>query len=134
MIPSVSPTVPIADAVSNRQVMSGRDSTVLMTIAPMTNRERYRAKMVDAILTVWSLIRLEKAEDSSRCRNVPRALRTSTAIVVVFMPPAVEPGEPPISIRMMLINFPESENAAKSVVLKPAVLVVTDWKSEARIR
>ena len=57
---------------------------------------------------------------------MPFALRMRTAIVVVFIPPAVEPGEPPISIKIILRSFPESLKEAKSAVLKPAVLVVTD--------
>ena len=51
---------------------------------------------------------------------------TTTAIVVVFRPPAVEPGLPPISIRISESNVPESERFERSIVLKPAVLVVTD--------
>ena len=82
--------------------------------------------MVAAILTVWSLILRENAEASSLWRKVPFALRIRTAMVVVFIPPAVEPGDPPISMSAMLKSFPESENSLKSVVLKPAVLVVTD--------
>ena len=55
--------------------------------------------------------------------------RNRTANVAVFIPPAVEPGEPPMSIRIIMIADPDSSIAARSVVLNPAVLVVTDWKS-----
>ena len=43
-----------------------------------------------------------------------------TANVVVFIPPAVEPGEPPISITDACFI------ALRSTVLNPAVLNVTD--------
>ena len=52
--------------------------------------------------------------------------RNSTAIVVVFIPPAVEPGEPPISISTIIIVLLLSLICARSTVLKPAVRVVTD--------
>ena len=47
------------------QVRRGRDSTRLMIMALTVKRVRYRAKMVAAILTVWSLILLKKADASS---------------------------------------------------------------------
>ena len=58
--------------------------------------------------------------------NTVIAESNRTAKVVVFIPPAVEPGEPPISIRMTIMAVPDSSIAARSVVLKPAVRVVTD--------
>lgn len=50
----------------------------------------------------------------------------NTANVVVLMPPAVEPADPPIIIRHMRINLPASVIFASSTVLKPAVLALTD--------
>ena len=52
--------------------------------------------------------------------------------MVVFMPPPVEPGEAPININTKLINIEAELSLLKSMVLKPAVLVVTDWNQEAR--
>ena len=57
-----------------------------------------------------------------------------TAIVVVFIPPAVEPGEPPINIRMIIRYKPVSLIKVRFIVLKPAVLGVTDWNKDAKIR
>ncbi|KTE89970.1 hypothetical protein AT727_24880, partial [Desulfitobacterium hafniense] len=54
-----------------------------------------------------------------------------TMIVVVLIPPPVEPGDAPINISSMDKTVPPSVNAAVSTVLKPAVLGVIDWKSEA---
>lgn len=55
-------------------------------------------------------------------------LAISTASVVVLNPPAVELGEPPISIRAVMVITDASESFVKSTVLKPAVRAVTDWK------
>ena len=54
--------------------------------------------------------------------------------MVVFIPPAVEPGLPPMSIRTIRVIFPASDIAASSTVLAPAVLGVTAWNKDARIR
>ena len=53
-------------------------------------------------------------------------LRNGADEVVVFMPPAVEPGDPPISISRIITDFDVGVIAVRSAVLKPAVLVVTD--------
>ena len=58
-------------------------------------------------------------------------LASRTAKVVVFIPPAVDPGEPPISIKRIIMPCDELDIADKFIVLKPAVLVVTDWKRAA---
>ena len=50
VIPSVSPTVPTADAVSNRQSRSGRCSMELMAIPPIKKKMIYKATMVAAFL------------------------------------------------------------------------------------
>ena len=50
-----------------------------------------------------------------------------TTKVVTLMPPAVEVGPPPISISEMNIIEVLSWRAPMSVVLKPAVRVVTPW-------
>ena len=49
-----------------------------------------------------------------------------TASVVVFMPPAVEPGEPPMSIKRIITPCDAPDIADRFTVLKPAVLGVTD--------
>ncbi len=50
---------------------------------------------------------------------------------VVLMPPAVEPGLPPINIKIIVKNFPLSDKAAVSTVLNPAVLAVTELNKDA---
>ena len=48
------------------------------------------------------------------------------------MPPAVEPGLPPMSISTSVRRLPDSDRLESSTVLKPAVRGDTDWNSEAR--
>ena len=57
-----------------------------------------------------------------------------TANVVVFIPPAVDPGDPPISINIVVIAIPTSVMDNWSTVLNPAVLGVTDWNMELQNR
>ena len=63
-----------------------------------------------------------------------KELTIMTINVVTFIPPAVEPGAPPISINTIWMNFPVSLSLVRSTELKPAVLGETAWKKEAKIR
>ncbi len=90
------------------------------------NRSRYIIRMAAASRTVSFSTLLLNITVSSRRLNTEMAEAKRSAAVVVFMPPAVDPGEPPISMRKIMRKIPESENRVRSVVLKPAVLQVTD--------
>ena len=125
VIPSVRPTVPIAEAVSNRQTSRGRFSIRLMINPPNMNKVRYIIRMVAAFRIVSSSTRRPKKWVCSLRRKTEIAVERRTAIVVVFIPPAVDPGEPPISIRMIMMAMPTSLSWVKSMVLNPAVLGVT---------
>ena len=57
------------------------------------------------------------------------AFKNITAKATVLIPPAVDPGEPPISIRTYEANEPPSERLAWSKEAKPAVRRVTDSKN-----
>ena len=101
-------------------------STLLITMALPANRSRYIIRMAAASRTVsFSTLLLNSTVSSCRL-NTEMAEAKRSAAVVVFMPPAVDPGEPPISMRKIMRKIPESENRVRSVVLKPAVLQVTD--------
>ena len=54
----------------------------------------------------------------------------STAMVTVFMPPAVPTGEPPIIIKIIDTAADAFVKFSCGTEAKPAVLVVTDWKNE----
>ncbi len=51
--------------------------------------------------------------------------------MLVFIPPAVPPGEPPTSIQAIESTIAGAPKAAKSSELKPAVRSVTDWNRDA---
>ncbi|OQA75189.1 MAG: hypothetical protein BWY32_03381 [bacterium ADurb.Bin243] len=48
------------------------------------------------------------------------------AVVVVLIPPPVPPGEAPMNINIMHTKIEGSRSLPLSIVLKPAVLKVTD--------
>ena len=125
MIPFDSPTVPIADAVSNKQVPTGIFSTILITAAAIAGRVRYIMKSVAACLTILSSILLPNSCTLFFLRNTEEAFAASTARVVVFIPPAVDPGDPPISINAIMSMVPAPDRDERDAVLKPAVLGVT---------
>lgn len=95
----------------------------------MADREhsvRYISRMAEAFRAASSEIRRWNRLVSLLLRNTLTASAASTATVVVFIPPAVDPGEPPISINIMKMKIPGSLKAVRFMVLKPAVRVVTD--------
>ena len=126
VIPSVKPTVPMAEAVSKRQLKRGKFSIWLIINPPVRNKIIYMIKMVAEFLTISSDILLPKARVFLRWRNTANADITITAIVVVFIPPAVEPGEPPISISISITDSPVLFIEFRSTELNPAVRAVTD--------
>ena len=134
VIPSVSPTVPTAEAVSYRHEESGRFSYTLIKIAPPKNNARYIVTTVAAVLTTPHSILRPKNWTLSCWRKVAAAFAINTASVVVFIPPAVEPGDPPIIIRKIITACDAPVISERITVLKPAVLGVTDWKKEASTR
>ena len=94
----MQPTVPTAEAVSNRQTPNGSPSIIQIAEALIKLRVIYNRNTVDAVFTAEDSSLLPKHSGSSLRLKLDIALSTSTAIVVVFIPPAVEPGEPPMSI------------------------------------
>ena len=60
VIPNDNPTAPIADAVSNKAVISGTSSVLQITIPPTRNKTIYIKKIVAAFLIVPSGICLPK--------------------------------------------------------------------------
>ena len=97
-----------------------------MIMADDINNTEYIKNNAAAFFIIsFFIVRLNK-EVTSLSINVENADATSTMIVVIFIPPAVDPGAPPISIRMIMIILPLSFNLSRLWVLNPAVLVVTD--------
>ncbi|MPN60116.1 hypothetical protein SDC9_207841 [bioreactor metagenome] len=72
-----------------------------------------------------------KAAGSRRNISEPR-LRKSVKVVVVLIPPPVDPGEAPMNIRPIINSSPAWLNDPISTVLKPAVRAVALWKKDDR--
>ena len=63
-------------------------------------------------------------------RIVANAEQMRTAMVTVFIPPAVPTGEPPINIKIIDTAAEAFVRFSCGTEAKPAVLVVTDWKKD----
>ena len=133
VIPSVKPTVAIADAVSYIAVTIGTFSMTLIIIAAPTHNEIYNIKIVAALRTTVSGIVLPKLSVRERFLKIAILVVTNTKKVVIFIPPPVEPGAAPININTICKKILDSVIFVRSTVLNPAVRGVTDWKKDARI-
>ena len=125
VIPVLIPTVPIADIHSNR--MSEYKSSgwhIVIIVDAINTSVRLMMTMDTAFLITSTVILFPKISISLELRSVAAAHKNSTAIVAVFIPPAVEPVEPPISIRIYVISFDGADSSAFDTLLKPAVLGV----------
>ena len=78
VMPRVKPTVAIADTVSNNTVRSGSFSMAEMMIADPVVRIRYVIKTQDAVLVIFSSIRLPKASIFFLLPKVANTLTHST--------------------------------------------------------
>ena len=86
--------------------------TALMAAAPAKVSPRYSSRMAAALRTAECSNLRWKSCGSSRLRKAATALAIRTASVVTFMPPAVEPGAPPVrfqklrsSLYIHILNF-----------------------------
>ena len=92
----------------------------------MRKNRIYKKNTATACFIVSSAILLLNAEASPRLLKTDIDVMITTANVVIFMPPAVDPGAPPTSISPVIIAMPVSDIFVRSAVLNPAVLGVTD--------
>ena len=128
VIPVVRPTVPRAEAVSKPALRKGTESAMEMTIAPHSHSISISKKRVTASMARRAgRVRTRKVI-RSRPRRLVKSTINSAHTVTVFMPPAVEPEEPPMSIKIQLIAMELSCIAPWSMTLNPAVRRVADWK------
>ena len=132
VIPLLSPTVLYADTHSNEmfnKLLFGSKIEILKIAIEIT--------IIDRTINAKDLLTV--VEDISRLytsnRDFPLAtfkmLSSAIAKELVLIPPPVEPGEAPTHIKKITINTVGMLNAAVSIVLKPAVLVVTEPKNYA---
>ena len=92
----------------------------------MTMMVRARYTVLDSMW--WSAI----TQSSRPCATL-RMVRNSTAKVVTFTPPPVEPGAAPMNCSTLISSLVMGPQAARSMVFIPAVRVDTDWNSDAMI-
>ena len=130
VMPRVSPAVPSAEPVSKRQLVSGFESIRQIAMPVDRKSVMYINSIAPAVRIVSAEIRRLKHSTSFLRRNTLRAERNNKATVDDFLHPAVEPEQPPISISTVISIALGSRITEKSAVLKPAVLVVTDWNEE----
>ena len=102
-----------------------------MTMAPTNRKAMANRKMHKARAKALRENRRPKASVSSLPRMSERTEKNSMATVVIFTPPAVPAGAPPMNISRKLSSLLPSHRAVWSMVLKPAVRQVTDWNREA---
>jgi len=125
VIPVESPTVPKAEKASNIILSNGKGSTIRsrnntkkIRVAERVISEVASRMLVDGILRLQMLKSLLPFK-----RDVMDS--TSTAKVVVFIPPPVDPGDAPINISARVISIEAGLRLPVSIVLNPAVRVVT---------
>jgi hypothetical protein len=82
--------------------------------------------IVIALVTAELLMRRSNISVSRFPFREEIIVKSKTPNVVVFIPPAVEPGDPPINIRIMVTKIVVSFIPTRLMVLNPAVLGVTD--------
>ena len=120
------PTVAVALTVS---YTASRAEILLVAIKNTVDAEQIVRKVTataTAFFTDPSEIRRPKIAALFLFLTVANAEQISTAIVTVFIPPAVPTGEPPMSIKIIEIAAEALVRFSCGTEAKPAVLVVTD--------
>ena len=124
------PTVAVALTVSKT---ASRADALLVAISSTVDVEQI-IRNITATATAFfidsSEIRRPNKVALFLLRIVANAEQTRTAMVTVFIPPAVPTGEPPISIKTIDTVADAFIRFSCGMVAKPAVLVVTDWKKD----
>ena len=131
--PAVRPTVAKADTDSKRLSVNPMGDVALINSAPNILKPIKIVTIVTASNTLS--VGILRLKTHTVCLPLARVHMNSskTTNVTVFTPPAVEPEDPPISIKNILTPFPASVSSAWSTDAKPAVRTVTDWKKPLRI-
>ena len=83
--PRDRPTVPMAEAASNKASISGTASMQQIKIPPVRNSRMYKRKMAQALWRAESWTRRPKHWALRRRRKTAAALSSRTARVVVFL-------------------------------------------------
>jgi len=129
VIPVDIPTVPIAEKHSKLRSLKDKfGCKQLMRKTPRSVRVKFTKNTLTAFLIHSSGSLLPKTLVERSLRMMLSEKRSKTATVVVLIPPAVDPGEPPMNIRISVKRIPPFEREAVSVIFIPAVLGETESK------
>ena len=124
--PSVKPTVQKADAHSKIAEMNGTSSMTDIVNEQINMRVSDKNTSAKARSTVSCEILRFITIASFLPQRTETVAKKRTAMVFVLIPPAVEPEEPPMNMRITITIFEDSVIRERSIVLKPAVLGDTD--------
>ena len=131
--PAVIPTVLMAEKVSNRASTPFKFWAQQIAIPAVTAREILIKNTEEAFWMAASSSLLPKIFAPWVLVSVDFKYTKSTTMVVTLIPPAVEPGAPPINIKTMVKSLLPSVIAPVSTELNPAVLGVTEQNREFKI-
>ena len=124
------PTVAVALTVSYKASMAEALHVAIKSKVDVAQIIRNVTETATAFFIDFSEIRRPNSEAPLLFLIVANAEQTRTAIVTVFIPPAVPTGEPPIIIRIIDTVADAFVRFSCGIEAKPAVLVVTDWKKD----
>ena len=120
------PTVAVALTVSKNASRAEASLVAKRRMVDRVHMVRNVTATATAFLTAPSEMRRPNKVALFLLLMVANAEHTRTAIVTVFIPPAVPTGEPPINIRIMDTAVEAFVRCSCGMVAKPAVRVVTD--------
>ena len=115
VIPRLAPTVAKADDVSYKMSIKAKSSKAAITKLTNITIDREITNIDKAFLIVSLLILLLKTTGSLSFFFFYMTARINTTKVVVLIPPAVDPGDPPINMRLINSMAVESLIFDKSV-------------------
>ena len=124
------PTVAVALTVSYTASMTDMLLVAIKSTVEIVQIVRKVTTTATAFFTDSSEILRPKSVALLLFLIVARAEQARTAMVTVFMPPAVPTGEAPISIRIMDRAAEAFVRFSCGIEAKPAVRVVTDWNND----
>ena len=105
-MPVVKPTVPKADVDSKSRFINFQELSVIVSMIAVEKTIAKPIKNIDtALLIVSNGNLLVKQLTSSSPFTTDIVVRSRQANVVVLIPPAVDPGDPPINISIIVENM-----------------------------
>ena len=130
-MPADSPTVPMAENTSSSTSSKGNLCTQDITNSADTRIVKFSPNTMDAVLMFSSPMRRLSTLVPVVLARLEKMYAPMTTMVVVLIPPAVDPEFPPINISIKSIALESSGHALKSQVEKPVVVMMdATWKDD----